>query len=119
MSGPVRVDRDPAVVADAVARYAQRYRQPRVNPKRVALIIDVDRMLGSSRLRLTGALLSMGPFSPTTIRDVDAIRPDQARLAVTSRYSQCWTPLSSARSPSAASSASSAATFSGSSAMNR
>ena len=50
VSGPVRVDRDPAVVADAVARYAERYRQPRVNPKRVALIIDVDRMLGSSRL---------------------------------------------------------------------
>lgn len=51
ISGPVRVDRDPEVVADAVARYAQRYRQPRVNPKRVALIIEVDRMLGSSRLR--------------------------------------------------------------------
>ncbi len=50
LSGPVRVDRDPAVIADAVARYASRYRQPRVNPKRVALIIDVDRVLGSSRL---------------------------------------------------------------------
>ena len=32
------------------ARYAGRYRQPRVNPLRVALIIEVDRMLGSSRL---------------------------------------------------------------------
>ena len=52
ISGPVRVDRDPAVIADAVARYAQRYRQPRVNPKRVALIIEVDRMLGSSRFTL-------------------------------------------------------------------
>ena len=50
VSGPVRVDRDPAVIADAVARYAQRYKQPRVNPKRVAVIIEVDRMLGSSRL---------------------------------------------------------------------
>lgn len=50
VSGPVRVDRDPAVIADAVARYARRYKQPRVNPKRVALIIEVDRMLGSSRL---------------------------------------------------------------------
>jgi hypothetical protein len=39
------------VVADAVDRYAARYRQPRVNPLRVALIMDVDRMLGSSRLR--------------------------------------------------------------------
>jgi PPOX class probable F420-dependent enzyme len=50
VSGPVRVDDDPAVVADAVDRYAARYRQPRVNPLRVALIMDVDRMLGSSRL---------------------------------------------------------------------
>ena len=50
LSGPVRVDRDPAVIADAVDRYAERYRQPRVNPKRVALIVEVDRLLGSSRL---------------------------------------------------------------------
>ncbi len=50
VSGPIRVDRDPVVVADAVDRYAARYRQPRVNPLRVALIMDVERMLGSSRL---------------------------------------------------------------------
>ena len=50
VSGPIRVDDDPTVVADAVERYAARYRQPRVNPLRVALIMDVDRMLGSSRL---------------------------------------------------------------------
>lgn len=50
VSGPVRVDRDPDVIADAVARYALRYKQPRVNPKRVAVIIEVDRILGSSRL---------------------------------------------------------------------
>lgn len=50
VSGRVRVDRDPEVIADAVARYALRYKQPRVNPKRVAVIIEVDRMLGSSRL---------------------------------------------------------------------
>lgn len=50
VSGPVRVDRDPAVIADAVDRYALRYKQPRVNPKRVALVIQVDRLLGSSRL---------------------------------------------------------------------
>ena len=50
VSGPIRVDSDPAVVADAVDRYAARYRQPRVNPLRVALIMDVERMLGSSRL---------------------------------------------------------------------
>ena len=50
VGGPVRVDRDPVAIADAVDRYARRYRQPRVNPLRVALIIEVDRMLGSSRL---------------------------------------------------------------------
>jgi hypothetical protein len=32
-----------------VARYAQRYRPPRVNPKRVALVMDVERVLGSLR----------------------------------------------------------------------
>ena len=52
ISGPVRVDRDPTVIADAVARYASRYKEPRVNPRRVALIIEIDRMLGSSRFTL-------------------------------------------------------------------
>jgi hypothetical protein len=46
LSGPVRVDRDPDAVADAVRRYAARYKQPRVNPKRVVLVIDVTRILG-------------------------------------------------------------------------
>jgi PPOX class probable F420-dependent enzyme len=49
LSGPIHLDRDPAAIADAVARYARRYKRPRVNPKRVALIIEVDRMLGSGR----------------------------------------------------------------------
>ena len=39
---------DPASVADAVARYAARYRQPRVNPARVVLEISVDRILGNA-----------------------------------------------------------------------
>ena len=46
LSGPVWVERDPDAVADAVRRYANRYRQPRVNPKRVVLVMDVTRMLG-------------------------------------------------------------------------
>ena len=46
LSGPIRVDRDPDAVADAVRRYAERYRQPRENPKRVALVMDVTRILG-------------------------------------------------------------------------
>ena len=46
LSGPIRVDRDPEAVADAVRRYAERYRTPRVNPLRVALVMDVTRVLG-------------------------------------------------------------------------
>lgn len=38
---------DPASVADAEARYAARYRQPRVNPRRVVLEISVTRVLGN------------------------------------------------------------------------
>ena len=39
---------DAESVADAVARYAVRYRQPRENPARVVLEISVDRILGSA-----------------------------------------------------------------------
>jgi hypothetical protein len=39
---------DPAAVADAVERYARRYRQPRENPARVAIEITVDRILGKA-----------------------------------------------------------------------
>jgi len=47
LEGTAQVSRDPDEVAEAVARYAQRYRQPRVNPERVVLLIDVTRVLGS------------------------------------------------------------------------
>jgi PPOX class probable F420-dependent enzyme len=46
LSGPVRVDRDPEAVADAERRYAERYRTPRVNPRRVVLVMEVTRLLG-------------------------------------------------------------------------
>ena len=39
---------DAESVADAVARYARRYRQPRDNPARVVLEISVDRILGNA-----------------------------------------------------------------------
>jgi hypothetical protein len=41
------VREDPESVADAVARYAVRYRQPRENPARVVVEISVDRILGN------------------------------------------------------------------------
>lgn len=47
LEGPARVLRDADAVADAVERYAVRYRQPRVNPERVVVEIAVDRVLGN------------------------------------------------------------------------
>ena len=46
LEGSARVARDHAAVADAVARYAARYREPRPNPARVAIEIEVVRILG-------------------------------------------------------------------------
>ena len=46
LEGTAIVRDDAASVADAVERYARRYRQPRVNPLRVVLEISVDRILG-------------------------------------------------------------------------
>jgi PPOX class probable F420-dependent enzyme len=48
LEGTAVVREDPAAVADAVARYAQRYRPPRENPARVVLEISVDRVLGNA-----------------------------------------------------------------------
>ena len=47
LEGTAVVRADAAAVADAVARYAVRYRQPRENPARVVLEISVDRILGN------------------------------------------------------------------------
>jgi hypothetical protein len=35
-------------VADAEDRYAERYRRPRPNPRRVVVVLEVDRALGSA-----------------------------------------------------------------------
>jgi PPOX class probable F420-dependent enzyme len=48
LEGTAVVRDDAAAVADAVERYARRYRQPRVNPARVAIEISVDRILGNA-----------------------------------------------------------------------
>ena len=44
--GVATVTADPARVAEAVRRYAERYRQPKERPDRVAIEIAVDRVLG-------------------------------------------------------------------------
>ena len=48
LEGVPVVSDDPERVAEAVRRYALRYRQPRENPERVVLEIAVDRVLGSA-----------------------------------------------------------------------
>ena len=50
LEGRATVLRDEASVARAVERYASRYRQPRPNPERVALRIEVDRFLAGPAL---------------------------------------------------------------------
>jgi PPOX class probable F420-dependent enzyme len=46
LEGRPTVSDDPERVAEAVRRYAERYRQPSENPARVVLEIAVDRILG-------------------------------------------------------------------------
>jgi F420H(2)-dependent biliverdin reductase len=48
LEGTAQVRDDAASVAEAVERYARRYRQPRENPARVAIEISVDRILGNA-----------------------------------------------------------------------
>jgi PPOX class probable F420-dependent enzyme len=52
LSGTARILDDPAAVADAVARYAVRYRPPRENPLRVVIAIEVTRAMGSAGMLL-------------------------------------------------------------------
>lgn len=46
LEGTISVTQDPDRVAEAVARYAARYRQPEPRDDRVALELTVDRVLG-------------------------------------------------------------------------
>lgn len=50
LAGSARILDDPDSVALAVGLYAERYRQPRVNPLRVAIEITVETALGSAGL---------------------------------------------------------------------
>ncbi|WP_413320165.1 TIGR03618 family F420-dependent PPOX class oxidoreductase [Agrococcus sp. 1P02AA] len=47
IEGPATVSDDPERVAEAVRRYAERYRQPRANPERVVIEVAVQRILGN------------------------------------------------------------------------
>ncbi|BCB88956.1 PPOX class F420-dependent oxidoreductase [Phytohabitans suffuscus] len=48
LEGRAVVRDDPAAVADAERRYAERYRVPRANPERVVIEITVTRVLGNA-----------------------------------------------------------------------
>ena len=50
IAGEAVIERDPAAVDHAVALYAKRYRQPRVNPRRVVIRLVPDRVMGSAGL---------------------------------------------------------------------
>ena len=50
LEGKATVNTDPEAIRDAELRYAQRYRTPRPNPKRVVIEVRVQRVLGSSGL---------------------------------------------------------------------
>ena len=50
LEGTPQVLTDAEAVADAEQRYGLRYRQPRPNPQRVVVVIDVDRRHGLGRL---------------------------------------------------------------------
>lgn len=47
LEGLAVVRTEPEVIADAVRRYAERYRLPKANPERVVLEIEITRVLGS------------------------------------------------------------------------
>ncbi|MEZ5211696.1 MULTISPECIES: pyridoxamine 5'-phosphate oxidase family protein [unclassified Gordonia (in: high G+C Gram-positive bacteria)] len=54
LEGPARVRREPEQVRDAERRYAERYREPRPNPRRVVIEVDVARVLGSAGMFTAG-----------------------------------------------------------------
>ena len=54
LEGTVRATGDPADVAAAVQRYADRYSSPKPRPDRVVIEIAVDRVLASARFLARG-----------------------------------------------------------------
>lgn len=46
LEGGARVTRDADEIADAVRRYSARYREPRENPARVAIVVELTRIMG-------------------------------------------------------------------------
>jgi hypothetical protein len=51
LQGRGRIETSPEEVQLGVELYAARYRQPRVNPERVVIVIEVDNVLGSRGMK--------------------------------------------------------------------
>jgi PPOX class probable F420-dependent enzyme len=51
LEGAVTLQAEPSVVADAVAAYARRYRQPKERVDRVVIEIEVDRVMCNGGLK--------------------------------------------------------------------
>ncbi|WP_433065956.1 pyridoxamine 5'-phosphate oxidase family protein [Dactylosporangium sp. CS-033363] len=49
VEGTATVESDPALVREAEAIYARRYKVPRPNPARVVIVVTVQRVLGTYR----------------------------------------------------------------------
>ncbi len=47
IEGTATISAELPEVAEAVRRYAERYREPRVNPERIVLLIRIDRIAGN------------------------------------------------------------------------
>ncbi|MGW0038555.1 PPOX class F420-dependent oxidoreductase [Gordonia sp. NPDC003376] len=50
LEGKATIRREPDQVTDAERRYAARYRQPKPNPRRVVIEVQVERVMGSRTL---------------------------------------------------------------------
>jgi len=51
LSGKAHIERDAESVAEAVRLYSGQYRIPTENPQRVAIVIEIDSVLGSPGMR--------------------------------------------------------------------
>lgn len=47
LEGTITVSREPEEIAEAVRRYARRYREPAENPSRVVLVLTPDKVMSS------------------------------------------------------------------------
>ncbi|ETZ57516.1 hypothetical protein L840_3016 [Mycobacterium sp. MAC_011194_8550] len=59
LEGRSNVNSDVNPVRDAELRYAERYRAPRPNPRRVVIEVQIERVLGSSDLSHRGVTSSI------------------------------------------------------------